>query len=95
MSLQCFKCQTEIIFEKGHVTSRQDTCPKCYQDIKCCKMCVFYDVNSYNECRETSADRIKEKDKSNFCDFFKISDRKSEDESANIVLSAAEALFKK
>jgi hypothetical protein len=33
-------------------------------------MCTFYDQTAYNECREPSADRIVEKEKANFCDFF-------------------------
>jgi len=49
---------------------RADTCPACDADVHCCRNCDFYDSGSYNECRESQAERVLEKDRSNFCDYF-------------------------
>lgn len=78
------------------MVSRSDTCPSCMTDIRCCKMCQFYDPKSYNECRESSADRIQDKEKANFCDYFKIgSSYNNADKERQDALARAQALFKK
>lgn len=59
-------------------------------------MCQFYDISCYNECREPTADRITDKEKANFCDFFKLGDGTDSNlEKQKSALSAADALFKK
>ncbi|MBI4411014.1 MAG: hypothetical protein HY541_00835 [Deltaproteobacteria bacterium] len=35
-----------------------------------CKNCEFYDRAAYNECSEPQAERVLDKEKSNFCDYF-------------------------
>jgi hypothetical protein len=32
--------------------------------------CEFYDVNAHNQCRETQAERVRLKDRNNYCDYF-------------------------
>lgn len=66
--MKCAFCH-EDIEHKGKI-GRQDTCPHCDRDLRCCKQCAFYDQNAYNECREVAADRIVDKERANFCDFF-------------------------
>jgi hypothetical protein len=58
-------------------------------------MCRHYDKNSYNECRESMADRITEKEKANFCDYFIIGNSGSENNKKDDIWAAAAALFKK
>ena len=36
-----------------------------------CKNCEFYDTSAYNECKESQAERVVDKEKANFCDYFK------------------------
>jgi hypothetical protein len=49
---------------------RRDVCPFCGADLHCCLNCTFYTPEIYNECRESQAERVMEKDRGNFCDFF-------------------------
>lgn len=35
-----------------------------------CRNCAHHDTSAYNECREPQADRVLEKERSNFCDYF-------------------------
>jgi hypothetical protein len=78
------------------MVGRRDTCPSCMADIRCCKMCQFYDLKAYNECRESSADRVQDKEKANFCDYFKIgSPGSNPDQARQDALAKAAALFKK
>jgi hypothetical protein len=59
-------------------------------------MCQFYDVKAYNECREPQADRVKDKEIANFCDYFKIgSPGTNPDQERQDALAKAAALFKK
>lgn len=57
-------------------------------------MCEFYDTKSYNECRESMADRILEKEKANFCDYFKFGPSTNQDNLKEDALNKANALFK-
>jgi hypothetical protein len=59
-------------------------------------MCQFYDPKSYNECREPNADRITEKEKANFCDYYKINSGLNDAEKQRQdALAKAASLFKK
>lgn len=92
--LICFSCSKEIPLI-GNV-GRRDECPHCRADVHVCKNCDFYDPKVYNECRETQADVVREKDRANFCDYFTPRKGGSGAEDKRAALrAAAEALFKK
>lgn len=90
----CWNCAKEIPSNNFH---RQDTCEHCGRSTHACKNCEHYDTAYNNLCRESSADRVVEKESSNFCDFFKPSTRGpgAGSKSANDMKAAADALFKK
>ena len=92
--MQCAFCGKELKLQD--TVSRRDTCPHCGRDIRCCKNCTFYDPNAYNQCREVSADRVVDKERSNFCDYFRPTGApKGKGHSARGAKAALEALFKK
>jgi hypothetical protein len=102
MSLTCYNCGNKLDYIDPLVPlSRQETCPKCYRDLRVCRMCVFYDQQSYNECSEPAAERVTEKMKSNFCNFFKLNLKLDPLSSETVVnsrdqmLAKARDLFKK
>jgi hypothetical protein len=72
---RCYSCGTELDLKVGDRAARSDSCPSCRRDVRCCYNCRFYDSTSYNECGEPQADRVVDKDKSNFCDYFALSGR--------------------
>jgi hypothetical protein len=92
--MHCFFCKKEI--KAREKIGRRDTCPHCGRDLKCCKQCKFYDVHAYNECREVSAERVVDKERSNFCDYFvpRGATRRNMNPSEE-AKQALEALFKK
>ena len=65
----CHSCATSHRFED--VVPRRADCERCGGPLHCCRNCTFYDPTAHNGCREPSADRVVEKDTSNFCDFFR------------------------
>lgn len=87
---QCFHCSSDFLGKIG----RQDACTKCSSDLHVCKNCKFYDTSSYNECREPSAERVVDKEKRNFCDYFSPSDKANYSEKTKN-LKALDDLFKK
>lgn len=94
MEHSCYKCSAKLDIDDKSSVARSEECPKCFANLRCCMMCSFYDTNSYNDCREPTADRILEKEKANFCDHYKLgvpSDKKTE---LNDILAEANALFK-
>ena len=66
--MKCALCGKSFDFE-GKV-SRKETCPSCGGDLKCCKQCRFYEPNAYNECREVNAERVVDKERANFCEYY-------------------------
>lgn len=95
--MDCIFCGNVVPME-GKV-SRQDTCPHCDRDLRCCKQCNFYDQDAYNECKEVSAERILDKERANLCDYYiprgaakKAGGRVNRTSEAK---EALEALFKK
>lgn len=92
----CYKCNKELALTAGTDIGRSEECPSCFANLRCCKMCEFYDTSAYNECREPVAERIVEKEKANFCDYFKLSSSQSSaSDTKQAALDAANALFKK
>lgn len=92
MASFCFSCQQElkVLMPVG----RREECSSCRQDVHVCKNCVHYDSKAYNECREPSADVVKEKDRANFCDYFELFQGQRGSSVAQEDLKAkAEALF--
>ena len=97
MNINCYDCGSSI--ELGSVVPREEECPNCRNEVKVCMNCIQYDPASYNECRESNAERIVEKDRRNFCDYFKAGrDSKStssEGRSKDDLLKDLDSLFKK
>ena len=95
--MKCIFCNKDVPVKEK--ISRHDTCPHCNRDLRCCKQCNFYDQSAYNECREVAAERIIDKERANFCDFF-VARGSSKGTGGNYsrtkeARKALEALFKK
>jgi hypothetical protein len=45
-------------------------CPQCDRPLHVCRNCSLYDPAYNNQCRETMAERVVDKDRSNFCEYF-------------------------
>lgn len=94
-NVNCYRCESELSFEMGDKIGRQDECDKCKVNLRCCKMCEFYDNLVYNECKEPNAERILDKEKANFCGYFILSGTGTKStQTRDDMLAAANALFK-
>ena len=74
IDLQCWKCGTEL---KRLIMpfSRYEECSTCKADLHACLQCRNYKPSVADECAEDRADFTLDKDKANFCDFFKPNKR--------------------
>lgn len=72
MAKRCFSCAK--IIELSGKPGRGDSCPFCSADQKVCLNCRFFDDSSYNECTEPQAERVLEKDRSNYCEYFEFTE---------------------
>jgi hypothetical protein len=68
--LYCFRCG-ESLEALSLPLSRLDECPACTIPLHTCRMCIFYDPGAVDQCLEDDAERVVEKARANFCDYFK------------------------
>jgi len=61
-------CQRTIGQEK---IGFRDECPHCGHDLHICLHCFFYDPTAYRQCRETVPEAVKDKERANFCEYFR------------------------
>jgi hypothetical protein len=92
-NLACFRCGASLS-SLSLPLSRRDQCPDCTADLHVCKMCIYFDASVPRKCREDGAEDVTEKERPNFCDWFKPSDRafdpnrKSTEDAAKNALAA-------
>jgi hypothetical protein len=70
--LHCWRCGASLK-ELSPPIERRDECPACHAQLHVCKFCEFYDTRVANQCREPIADVVKDKERANFCGYFKPS----------------------
>ncbi len=90
----CHACGKEA--EASGRVGRREQCAFCGADLHCCRNCAFYEPGAYNDCRETQAERVVDKIRSNFCDYFRFGDSVSATQSRCAdIKSRLDDLFKK
>ncbi len=67
---RCHQCGSAIPVGQGEKILRHHDCSNCGADLKCCLNCRFFDSSRNNQCAETAADWVSNKESANFCDFF-------------------------
>ena len=66
----CYFCGQKL--EMGGVVGRHEICPQCHRDVRCCLNCALHDPGAHNQCREPQSEEVRERDQSNFCEFFAL-----------------------
>lgn len=89
---RCFRCGSDLNIDKP---SFRDYCPNCYADLHVCLNCKFYDEAYANSCRETMAERQREKDRANFCEYFQFREHEERKSGRELAEKMWEKIFKK
>lgn len=71
----CHACGGE--FSDDFKVYRTTECPFCGRDVKVCLNCTFYSPGSQYDCSETIPEAVKDKDRSNFCEYFRLSNKQN------------------
>ena len=95
--MQCFACGAAPPLASGERIGFRDCCEACGADLHACRNCAHHDPSAYNECRESSAERVGDRERNNRCDYFTPGDRDSAggSERPGGARDTLEALFKK
>ncbi len=67
----CHSCGKPLVLAAEKV-ARTEECAECRIDVRVCLNCKFHDTSSYNECGEPMAERVVDKDRRNFCEYFSL-----------------------
>ena len=90
----CHSCAKLLDIEQ-HIGFR-DECPRCSSPLHVCMNCSFYAPGAYNDCKESSAERVLEKDRANRCEYFRFKDSQpGETSEKSKAAKLADQLFKK
>jgi len=66
--MRCVFCGREIVVDE-RVGFREE-CSGCGRAAHVCRNCEFYDPAYNNACREPMAERVVDKERANFCEYF-------------------------
>ena len=91
---RCHRCGVEVASEK---VGARDACERCRAYLHCCRNCELYTPGMNNDCRETRAEPVADKEQGNFCDFFRFKSATASPVAApsSRARASLEALFKK
>ena len=68
--LVCWKCGNSLA-DLTLPLLRLEECRKCGAELHVCKLCEWYSIAVAKHCREPIAEEVKDKERANFCDYFK------------------------
>lgn len=68
--LVCWKCGGSLA-DYTLPLRRLEECRKCGAELHVCKLCEWYSTAVAKHCREPIAEEVKDKERANFCDYFK------------------------
>lgn len=92
----CHACGADLGAPPG--IGRADTCLHCGADLHCCLNCRFDAPGHHNDCLETQAERVLDRARGNFCDYFAFRESARRAGSADPAAAAKarlDALFRK
>ncbi len=95
--MHCRACGHEVERSGGRRIGFAETCDACRADLHSCANCAHHDPSAYNECRESSAERVADRERSNRCEYFRPGEHAGGDGAGerNRALAELDALFKK
>jgi hypothetical protein len=69
-TLNCYKCGTSLE-QLSLPLRRLEECPQCRTELHVCRMCTHYAPSLPKGCDEDDAEEVREKQRANFCDYFR------------------------
>lgn len=94
-TLVCWRCGAPLV-DIPLPFGRTAECLRCRAELHVCRMCEFFDPAVAQSCGEPIADEVKEKERANYCDYFRPfpdAYRPSDNAEADAARAQLEALF--
>ncbi len=92
---RCFFCTKPLIGLESKVSFRE-LCPHCGMDVHVCLNCRFYDPGRSNKCSEPVAEKVRDVEARNTCEYFVLGTGEAAAvDDAKKAKAALEDLFKK
>ena len=66
----CYACGAAL--DDKLEVHRSTECPSCRKDLRVCRNCTFYSPGSHWDCAETVPECVLDKERANFCDYFRF-----------------------
>lgn len=91
----CWKCGASLA-ALSLPFGRFDECRQCHAPLHACRLCEFHEPTVAKQCREPIAEEVRDKERVNYCDYFKpragayVAGKDAEQERAR---AALESLF--
>lgn len=67
----CWRCGNTLT-DVLEPLPRATECPQCRAQLHVCRMCQYFDPAAGQQCREPIAEFVRDKDRANFCGYFRI-----------------------
>ena len=68
--LQCWRCGASLAALRLPI-GRSEECSACRSQLHVCRLCSSFDRTRPKQCREDDAEEVRDKERANFCDWFK------------------------
>lgn len=68
--LVCWRCGASLA-ALALPFGRLEECPDCQSPLHVCRLCLHYDRTRPKQCREDDAEEVREKERPNFCDYYR------------------------
>lgn len=93
----CHSCGQAIELAAGERVGFRDACSSCRADLHVCLNCLHHDPGAHNQCRESNAEWVSDRERANRCDYFTLGEAKggAAERERGRARSSLDALFKK
>ena len=92
--MHCFSCNATLDLAAGERVGFRDSCESCTTDLHVCRNCRHHDPSAYNECRESNAEWVSDRERANRCDYFSPGTAEGGSGKGDAARSKLESLFK-
>lgn len=89
--VRCWRCGT-VVDAALLPLRREEICVACNADLHVCKLCRFYNPSVSDACDEPIAQDVTNKERANFCDYFKPSPKAWKGQGSDATAAARAAL---
>ncbi len=90
-ALLCWRCGADLSVLTLPLR-RLEECPACSVHLHVCRLCRYFDRARPRQCREDDAEEVRDKERANFCDYFRPAPGAFDAAGAAVVERARQAL---